>query len=290
MLAAVAVVFVGNQLLALAQQTGDRTVLGFTPILDGEDVVTSVGRQVSVIECPALFERQVDEVGLGQARTIGATTVADEGRQLGVDVQVDDGFAHALGLVIVGSDDDFVEDRVEPALTNLVLLCLAIADGDGDHEEVVVRATENGSGIGEELGLTEERRVADVFADQGDFAAATQLLLFAEFGVRSNHRSREAVALEAVDVRAAEVDFAKRGDGVLLVETAHSHEKTKALDGAVEVGLALEDRSVNVNEESSHLAVAGAEIAAGHRAFAGHSDLPVDTRNARFSQGCTSTV
>lgn len=71
---------------------------------------------------------------------------------------------------------------------------------------------------------------------------------------------------------------------MLLVETAHSHEKTKALDGAVEVGLALEDRSVNVNEESSHLAVAGAEIATGHRAFSGHSDLPVDTRNARFSQ------
>lgn len=171
--------------------------------------MTRVDRQIDVIERPAFLKRQVDEVGLGQARTIGAPTVTDEGGQLGVDVQVDDRFANALSFVIVGSNNDFVENRVEPALTNLVLLSLAVADGDGDHEEVVMSASEYGSSIGEELGLTEERRVANVFADQGDFATATQLLLLAEFGVRSNHRSREAVALEAFFVSAAEIDFAK---------------------------------------------------------------------------------
>jgi hypothetical protein len=71
-------------------------------------------------------------------------------------------------------------------------------------------------------------------------------------------------------VCAAQVDFAKGCDGMLLVETEHRHEKAEALDGAVEIRLALKDRSVNVDEERSHLAVSGAEIASGHFAFGGH--------------------
>lgn len=271
--------------VALAKQTRDGTILSLTPVLHRERVVTGAGGKLGVVERPALLERQVDEVGFRQARTIRTLAVADEGRQFGVDVEVDDGFAHALSLVVVGRNDDLVEDRVEPTLTNLVLLSLAIADGHRDDEEVVVRTSENRGGVREQLRLTEERRVADVFADQGNLTTATQLLLLAESSVCGDHRVGETFAFEPVRVSAAEVDFAKSGDGVLLVEAEHGHEKTEALDGAVEVGLALEDRSVNVDEERSHLAVAGAEIASGHTAFGGHNDLPLDTRHVEVQAG-----
>lgn len=283
-------VVLSDHSLALAQKASDGTVFSLAPVLDGERVMTGAGGKLGVIERPALLERQVDEVRLGQACTIGTATVANEGRQLRIDVQVDDCFAHALSLVIVGCDDDLVEDRVEPALTNLVLLSLTIADGDGDDEEVVMGAAEYRSGVGEELGLTEEWRVADVFADQCDFAATAHLLLLAKLAVSGNHGVRKAVALEPVHMSVAEVGVAKSGDSMLLVETKHRHQETKALDGAVEVGLALEDRSVNVDEERSHLAVAGAEIASWHAAFAGHSDLPVDRRFAQSSESFTGSV
>ena len=53
----------------------------------------------------------------------------------------------------------------------------------------------------------------------------------------------------------------------------------------------LDDRTVYVNEESSHFAVAGAEIATWHVAFAGHSKLPRHTKrmglvSAEFCSAC----
>lgn len=258
--------------LALAKQADDAALFDFAPVLRFELAELRLRKSVART-AEAQFQRQVDEVRLGQSGAVGANAVADEGRRIRVDAHVFDGFTHQFGLVFGVGDDGVVEQCVQTGLANLVLLGFAVTDGDCDQKEVVPGAGEDRQAVLEDFRLAEERAAADALADVHDDGVELATLGLAHLAVSFVKSLTEAVTLEASHGHAAVVDLLQNGHGIIEgAESAELHELGEFGEGSVPVGLTDNASAVDIDEKRRDLVATCAQVAIGRLTFA-HSYL-----------------